>query len=78
MYQEFKIKRIMKAGYHFGNYQIFSGKRSEFTYTAIKQVKALIIPKHRFLKILKKYPEIKQHMVDYAYGMAKQTYKAMV
>ena len=78
MYEDLKIRRIVKPGYHFGNYQIFSGNSSEFTYIASKPVKALILPKHKFLKILENYPEIKKDMVNYSYKMAKQTYKAMV
>lgn len=68
----------MKAGYHFGNLQVFNGSKSEFTYTALQTVRALILPKNKFLQILNKYPEIKKHMIDYAFKMAKQTYKAMV
>ena len=78
MYEDLKIRRVLKSGYHFGNYQIFSGCYSDFTYTAIKPVKAYILPKHQFLKILDKYPDIKQAMTTYAFKMAKQTYKAMV
>ena len=73
-----KIKRVKGFGYNFGNYQILSGHASEFTYTVITQVKALVLPKHRFLKVLEKYPDIKTHMTDYSFKMAKQTYKAMV
>lgn len=78
MYDDLKIKRILRSGYHFGNYQVFSGNLAEFTYIALKQVKALILPKHRFLKVLEKYPEIQKDMTNYAFKMAKQTYKAMV
>ena len=68
----------MKSGYHFGNYQIFSGTLADFTYTALKPVKAYILPKHQFLKVLDKYPDIKKSMTTYAFKMVKQTYKAMV
>lgn len=78
MYEDVKVCRIVRSGYHFGNYHVFSGYASEFTYRAIELTKVLLLPKHRFLSLLNNYPDIKKHMIDYAYKMTKQTYKAMV
>jgi CRP-like cAMP-binding protein len=73
-----QIERFFKRGFYFGNYNIFTGYPSEYSYTATAFIKAMAIPKQRFLKILDKYPQIKSAMLSYSFRLAKETSKAMV
>lgn len=54
------INRFYHKGYFLGDYEVLFNRRSIMTYKTTTSVKFLALPKHRFLKILSKYPEISQ------------------
>jgi CRP-like cAMP-binding protein len=56
------IERYFSKGYFLGDYEVIFNKRCQLTYTTTSQVKFLALPKHKFLKILSKYPDIQQEM----------------
>lgn len=55
--------RFFQKGYFLGDYEVIHNKRCQFTFeTTDHPVKFLALPKHKFLKILAKYPEIQTEM----------------
>jgi CRP-like cAMP-binding protein len=60
------IERFFQKGFFFGDYNIISDHNSSFKYVTKSAVKLLAIPKHKFLKIVKKYEEIRKEMKERA------------
>ena len=68
---EHKFSRYFSNGFYFGDYNIISQKPSEFNYIVKTNSKCFCFPKTKFLKILNKYPNIK----DIFYDNSFQNYK---
>ena len=77
-YKDVFAHRTVKRGFYFGNYNIFTENLSEFEFKTQTAVQAMIIPKHRLLKLLRKYDSIKQSMKEHCMRMHFHTNKAMV
>jgi CRP-like cAMP-binding protein len=56
------VSRYYHKGFFLGDYEVIHNKRSMLTYETTGAVKFLALPKHKFLKILEKYPEICEEM----------------
>lgn len=56
------VNRYYHKGFFLGDYEVIHNKRSMLTYETTGAVKFLALPKHKFLKILEKYPEICEEM----------------
>jgi CRP-like cAMP-binding protein len=57
-----QVEWFFNKGYFLGDYEVIFNKRSMLTYVTTGPVKFLALPKHKFMKILNKYPEIASEM----------------
>ncbi|EAR82348.1 cation channel family protein (macronuclear) [Tetrahymena thermophila SB210] len=77
-YEEKEVFRTLTRGHYFGDYNIFYNQSSQYDYSAHTLLKVLAIPKHRFIKLLEKYVEIKNKIYSYSFQFYKQQNKAML
>jgi CRP-like cAMP-binding protein len=65
------LERYFQKGFFFGDYNILSDNNSSFKYVTVSTVKLLAIPKYKFLRIVKKYEEIRKEMKERASDFSK-------
>lgn len=66
-----QVEWFFNKGFFLGDFEVIYNRRSILTYQTTGPVKFLALPKHKFLKILNKYPEILKEMKDNTMDLRK-------
>jgi hypothetical protein len=72
------IGKYFERGFYFGDYNLLSGKVSEYRYRAVSQLDCFVLTRNKFFEIIDKYDDVRQNVIGSCFQLYKETSKALV